>query len=102
LLLCAGVTAGYGRVLEIIGSNAPYLNSLGTGLCICAAYLSSRRIKEQWYFWLAYTFLLIALWLPSAMQDINNLPVLLQNFIFLGININGLLVWRKMYRMLKD
>lgn len=89
-------TAGYGFVLSLLSSRLPYLNAVSTVLAVGANFLSARRMKEQWYLQLASNAALIALWCIAAGSDAGNLPVLVQNFLFIICNVRGLLLWHRM------
>lgn len=97
VLLVVG-TAGYGLVLRYIGSRQPYLNALSTVVALAANFLSAKRMKEQWYAQLLSNATLIALWLIASGSDAGNLPVLIQNLLFIACNIHGAIVWSKMAR----
>ncbi|MFA5342040.1 MAG: nicotinamide riboside transporter PnuC [Clostridia bacterium] len=100
ILAVAGilVTAGYGYVLNLLNSNLPYINALGTFTSVAAGYLSARRIKEQWYFWIAYSLIFSGIWLSTLGSDTSQMTLILQNIPFLYINIVGLVQWNKMYK----
>ena len=55
LIIIPFVTFVYGFILSNIeNSNLPYVNALATGFAMISSFLTSRRIKEQWYFWILY------------------------------------------------
>lgn len=97
-IACVVVTAGYGYVLSLLNSNLPYINALGTFTSVAAGYLSARRIKEQWYFWIAYSLIFSGIWISTLGPDTSQITLILQNIPFLYINIVGLIKWNRMYR----
>ena len=56
-----------------------------------SSFLTSRRIKEQWYFWILYSFTLIFIWLNSHGERI----YLYLNSFYLISNSIGLYIWLK-------
>lgn len=97
-IACVVVTAVYGYVLSLLNSNLPYINALGTFTSVAAGYLSARRIKEQWYFWIAYSLIFSGIWISTLGPDTSQITLILQNIPFLYINIVGLIKWNRMYR----
>lgn len=97
-IACVVVTAGYGYVLSLLNSGLPYVNALGTFTSVAAGYLSARRIKEQWYFWIAYSLIFSGIWISTLGPDTSQITLILQNIPFLYINIVGLVKWNRMYR----
>ena len=93
LVLGVLVTLGYGYGLSMINSNVPYLNSLGTVCSATGIYMTNRRYREQWYAWLAYTFVFAAIWMSNM-----TISFLVQSCLFLVLNVLGLLNWNKEYK----
>lgn len=97
-IACVVVTAGYGYILSLLKSNLPYINALGTFTSVAAGFLTSRRIKEQWYFWIAYSLIFSAIWISTLSADTTQITLVLQNIPYLAINIVGLIKWNKLYK----
>ncbi|MFA7674229.1 MAG: nicotinamide riboside transporter PnuC [Clostridia bacterium] len=93
----AVITGGYGYLLSVFNSSAPYLNSLGTFMCIAAAFLTAKRVKEQWYFWIGYSISLAIIWAGTLSVNMDQIALLVQIVLYMGINIGGLLRWNKLY-----
>lgn len=92
LIIIPFVTFVYGFILSNIeNSNLPYVNALATGFAMISSFLTSRRIKEQWYFWILYSFTLIFIWLNSHGERI----YLYLNSFYLISNSIGLYTWLK-------
>ncbi len=99
LLLCAAMLllgAAYGFVLRRLGSNLPFLNAASTMVAVAANYLSARRMKEQWYAQLISNAVLITLWLLTSLNNPGNLPLMVQNVLFVLSNLRGAVLWKKM------
>jgi nicotinamide mononucleotide transporter PnuC len=92
------ITGGYGYLLSVLNSSAPYLNSLGTFMCIAAAFLTAKRVKEQWYFWMGYSISLIIIWAGTLGTNMDQIALLIQIVLYMGINLGGLLRWNKLYK----
>lgn len=95
LYICIGIiaTGAYGAILDSVGSNLPYLNALSTVVLLFANLLGSKRVLEQWYFYLGSNVVLILLWLLGG--DKGNYPILIQNILYVIINIRGTVLWIK-------
>lgn len=93
------VIVGYGFVLAQIDTSWPFLNSAGTAFCAAAVFLASRKKLLQWYFWIIYNIVQFTLWfLTIDPNNLNGIPIILLNVIYLGINIYGLIIWTRAKR----
>jgi nicotinamide mononucleotide transporter len=101
-VLAVGITIGYGYVLSLLGTNLPYLNSLATFCLVTASYLAAKKYKEQWFFWMSYTLVLIVIWFFVVQNDITMFPFFSLGFIFIGINLIGMRSWNRMYKYLME
>lgn len=99
ILALAGIviTTGYGYVLNLLNSNLPYVNALATFISIAAGYLSSRRIKEQWYFWVAASIIFSVIWISTLGKDTSQITLIFQNIPYVILNVMGLIKWNKLY-----
>lgn len=52
----------FGTLLDYIGSNNPYLDSITTALSVVAQLLMVWRYKEQWILWIIVNIFSIVLW----------------------------------------
>ncbi len=95
LLLVGAVV--YGFALRAMGSHLPFLNAVSTA--VAANYLSARRMKEQWYAQLASNAALITMWLIASGSDQGNVPLLVENILFVVSNIRGAIRWTRLGRM---
>ena len=91
------VTIGYGFVLQSLQSNLPFLNAFASFISIAAGYLSSRRIKEQWYFWITSSIIFSIIWISTLGNDTSQITLIVQNVPYMILNIMGLVKWNKLY-----
>lgn len=97
--LIAFITIGYGFILQKIGSNLPFFNSCLTALTITCGYLTAKRYYHQWHFWLALCVVAIVTWsLTLSKEDMSGLAFVIQNSLCIILNVNGLLLWKKMIK----
>lgn len=93
---------GYGFVLSLTDASLPYLNAIGTFVCAGAAFLAARKMKEQWVFWILNNVVLIILWCMNLNMGTGNLPILIQNVLFMVMNIYGYRSWKNMQKYLNE
>ena len=74
-------------------STVPLADGLTTALFLTAQYMMSRKVVENWWFWIAGDALAIGLYMYKHLYFTTALYV-----IFLGLCIAGLLEWRKRAR----
>jgi len=86
-------TLGYGYVLNLLNSSQPYLNSLSTLVIIVSTFLAAKSIKQQWYYWCLYCIVMFILWSSTGTTQF---PLLIQNVLFLVLNIQGIITWQKL------
>ena len=86
-------TLGYGYALMLLHSSQPYLNSLSTLVIIVSTFLAAKSIKQQWYYWCLYCIVMFILWSSTGTTQF---PLLIQNVLFLVLNIQGVITWEKL------
>ncbi len=89
------VVCVYGYGLKLIGTVHPFANACSTLLVVGANFLGSRRMKEQWYLFLASNAFLIFLWVAAGENDLGNILYAIQNVLFIIGNIYGIVKWTK-------
>lgn len=95
LLLIPLVTLIYGYILSRIeNSNLPYINALATGFAATSSFLASKRCKDQWIFWMGYSFSLIYIWMFSNGERV----YLFLNIFYIVNNAIGIYLWNKKYK----
>lgn len=86
------VTIVYGTILKyLLHSNLPWINAFATGVAICAVYTSANHIREQWYAWVLYSLSCLLLWGLTAGDFTESIPILVQNVLYLYINLTALI-----------
>lgn len=88
------MTLVYGLILDLINSNYPFLNAFATSIALCAVFLTSKGILEQWYFWAAYSVVLIVIWLLNYLyHDSGGFLYIILNAIYIIVNVYCLIIW---------
>ena len=98
----AVVTAVYGWALTRAGSALPYLNSFATCMAASASYLTSRRIREQWWFWMIYNASLIVMWATTLTVSTEQLALFLHYLLYAPVNVIGLIRWTRIYKLQEE
>ncbi len=52
----------YGIILERLGGNLPYIDSMSTVVAIVAQILSVKRLTEQWILWIVVNIVSVIMW----------------------------------------
>lgn len=87
---------GYMQVLNWMGGNLPFMDSLTTVVSVIASLLYLLRYSEQWAMWAIVNILSIAMWIMVFMQgDSSAILVIIMMTINLINSIYGFLNWRK-------
>ncbi len=88
----------YGYLLEKLGGNLPYIDSISTCLSVLAMVLSVRRMIEQWVLWTIVNGVTVYMWIADYMQGGNDIATLLMWCVYL---INGIIILIKWIRDMK-
>ncbi len=100
LIIIPIITIGYGFLLKYLNSTLPFANALATAVALISSFLASKAYKEQWIFWCLYSLVLIFIWLSVFIEKgSNGLVYFILNIIYVGINIYGLIIWQKKYKL---
>lgn len=87
---------GYMKVLEWMGGNLPFMDSLTTIVSVIASLLYLLRYSEQWAMWAIVNMLSIAMWIMVFMQgDSSAILIIIMMTINLINSMYGFLNWRK-------
>lgn len=87
---------GYMKVLEWMGGNLPFMDSLTTVVSVIASLLYLLRYSEQWAMWAIVNILSIAMWIMVFMQgDSSAILIIIMMTINLINSMYGFLNWRK-------
>lgn len=94
--LCIGILAlCYGFILARLESSFAYWNALSVVLQIVAFCLQVKRYVQNYFFVTLANLISVGMWMILSVKDLNNLPQLLNMFVFLGIGIYCWGEWRK-------
>lgn len=77
-------------ILRHTPSTVPFADGLTTALFLTAQYMMSRKLIENWWFWIVGDVLVIGLYIYKHLYLTSGLYV-----VFLAMCIAGLLEWRK-------
>ena len=80
-------------ILRHTPSNVPFADGLTTALFLTAQYMMSRKLIENWWFWIVGDVLVIGLYSYKHLYLTSALYV-----VFLVMSIAGLLEWQKASR----
>lgn len=87
-------TIGYGYLLSALNSSLPFMNALATCVSVIASFLAARTTREQWFFWLGYSAVLIYIWCWNFISTgSSGLVYLILNICYIGINNYGYVSW---------
>jgi nicotinamide mononucleotide transporter len=90
-VMVAAVTTGVLYwILRHTPSNVPFADGLTTALFLTAQYMMSRKLIENWWFWIVGDVLVIGLYFYKHLYLTSALYV-----VFLVMSIAGLLEWQK-------
>lgn len=93
-LLTAVAIVGYGFILDVLGGNLPFVDSMSTVVSVTAQILSVRRLTEQWILWIVVDVVTVIMWAVNFVQGGESIATLamwsvyLLNAIFMYIRWN--------------
>ncbi|HKD79013.1 MAG TPA: nicotinamide riboside transporter PnuC [Candidatus Angelobacter sp.] len=87
------VTALLYWILRHTPSTVPFADGLTTALFLTAQYMMSRKLVENWWFWIVGDVLVIGLYIYKHLYLTSGLYL-----VFLAMSIAGLLEWRRATR----
>ncbi|HZU31931.1 MAG TPA: nicotinamide riboside transporter PnuC [Candidatus Angelobacter sp.] len=93
LAIAAVATAALYWILRHTPSTVPFADGLTTSLFLTAQYMMSRKVVENWWFWIVGDVLVIGLYIYKHLYLTSGLYV-----VFLAMSIAGLLEWQKAAR----
>lgn len=96
LVILGLVSWGYGALLEMWGSNQPYVDGFTTIIAVVAQVLMVYRFREQWVGWLVLNLVQIYLW--STASDGGNVAIMAMYAGFVANSIYGWYNWSKLSR----
>lgn len=106
LIICASVFIGsavLGFLLSLIPSqNLAFLDSTSQIINVCGVILVAIRFRECWYVWLANNVIDCLIWVVNVINgNVNSEMALITSFMYLIMNVIGLICWIKIERKQK-
>ncbi|MBP6923870.1 nicotinamide riboside transporter PnuC [Veillonella sp. YH-vei2232] len=103
MMIATAITAvgvwAYMLLLQSMGGNLPFMDSLTTVVAVVASMLYLLRFSEQWAMWAIVNILAIAMWIMVFMQgDHSAALIILMKVINLLNSLYGFFNWRKISR----
>lgn len=98
IAICVPIIILYGLFLKYLGNTLPYVDATTVTLSIVATILMTKRVTEQWLFWIVIDVFSIGMWLYRLMNGGNDISILVMWIAFLVNAIYGYLNWRKLER----
>jgi nicotinamide mononucleotide transporter len=89
-IAAASTTALFWLLRRYTNSTVPLADGLTTALFLTAQYMMSRKVVENWWFWIVGDILVTGLYIYKHLYFTTALYL-----IMLGLSIAGLLEWRK-------
>jgi nicotinamide mononucleotide transporter len=90
------VAAGYGFFLMFLNGTLPFIDSITTVFSIVATILLTKRMTDQWFYWISVDVLAIIMWVYIFVRDGNVVSMLVMWTAFLVNAIYGYINWRRM------
>jgi nicotinamide mononucleotide transporter len=88
--MAGAVTAILYWILRLTPSTVPFADGLTTALFLTAQFMMSRKLVENWWFWIVGDVLVIGLYIYKHLYLTSGLYL-----VFLAMSIAGLLEWRR-------
>lgn len=91
--MAAAITALLYWILRHTPSTVPFADGLTTALFLTAQFMMSRKLVENWWFWIIGDVLVIGLYVYKHLYLTTGLYL-----VFLAMSIAGLLEWQRVVR----
>ena len=85
----------YGFILDRLGGNLPYIDSMSTCISIVAQILSIKRLMEQWVLWIVVDIITVIMWAVNFAQGGETIATLAMWSVYL---INAIIMFIRWYR----
>ncbi len=85
----------YGLVLNALGGNLPYIDSMSTVVSVTAQILSVKRLTEQWILWIIVDIVTVIMWAVNFAQGGETIATLAMWSIYLLNAIFMFIRWDK-------
>ena len=101
-MIVYGVTAAaifiYGYILERLGGNLPYVDSMSTVISVVAQVLSIKRLMEQWVLWIVVDVVTVIMWAVHFAQGGETVATLAMWAVYL---MNAVIMFIRWYKEAK-
>ena len=98
LTLVAGVvvfTLLYGVVLQELGGELPFIDSLSTVVSVIAMIVSIKMYMEQWLMWIVVNIVTVIMWVVAFANGSDSIATLLMWIVYLGNAVVMFIKWEK-------
>ena len=89
----------YGFILDRLGGNLPYIDSMSTVISVVAQILSIKRLMEQWVLWIVVDVVTVIMWAVHFAQGGETIATLAMWAVYL---INAVIMFIRWYRESKN
>ena len=86
----------YGLILKLINGTLPFIDSSTTVFSIIATIMLTRRLTDQWFYWIMVDVLSIIMWVYIFVTTGGDVSMLVMWSAYLVNAIYGFYNWRKM------
>ena len=101
LIITLAIAFLFGLFLRFIHGTLPFVDSVTTVCSIVATILLTKRVTDQWFYWIIVDVWSIVMWVYIFLRDGNQVSMLVMWSAFLVNALYGYYNWRKMEKMEK-
>ena len=94
-IVTAGAIFGYGLVLQKLGGNLPFVDSMSTVVSVVAQILCTMRLVEQWVLWIVVDVVTVIMWIAAFINGGESVATLLMWSVYLVNAIIMFVKWHK-------
>lgn len=85
----------YAFILNNLGGNLPFIDSLSTIISVAAMVISIKMYMEQWLLWIVVNIITVIMWVFAFFNGTDSIATLLMWIIYLGNAIIMYYKWKK-------
>ena len=85
----------YGFILDRLGGNLPYIDSMSTVISVVAQILSIKRLMEQWVLWIVVDVVTVVMWAVHFAQGGETIATLAMWSVYL---VNAVIMFVRWYK----
>ena len=85
----------YGFILDRLGGNLPYIDSMSTVISVVAQILSIKRLMEQWVLWIVVDVVTVIMWAIHFAQGGETIATLAMWAVYL---VNAVIMFVRWYK----